>query len=65
MDDQIVMVFSGIMDEAMSIMQVEEVVTVVASSLTWRLKRHRCYVNRDRETAHFRLWHDYFDDDCV
>jgi hypothetical protein len=34
MDDQIVMVFSGIMDEAMSIMQVEEVVTVVASSLT-------------------------------
>jgi hypothetical protein len=65
MDDPITMVFSGVMDEAMSIVQVEEVVATAASSSTRRLKRARRYVNRDREATHFRLRHDYFDDDCV
>jgi hypothetical protein len=65
MEDQIVMAFSGVMDEAMSIRQAEEAATAVTSSSTRRLKRHRCYINSDREVAHFRLWHDYFNDDCV
>jgi hypothetical protein len=59
------MEFSGIMDEAMSIVQVEEAATAATSSSTQRPKRHRRYINRDREAAHFRLLHDYFDDDCV
>jgi hypothetical protein len=46
----------------MSILQAEE---VVASSPARRMKRHRRYINRDREAAHFRLWHGYFNDDCV
>jgi hypothetical protein len=65
MEDQIVMAFSGVMDEAMSIRQAEEAATAVTSSSTRWLKRHRCYINSDREVAHFRLWHDYFNDDCV
>jgi hypothetical protein len=46
-------------------LQAEEVATAAASSSTRGPKRHRRYVNRNRETAHFRLWHDYFNDDCV
>jgi hypothetical protein len=65
MEDHIVMVFSGVMDENMSILQEEEVVADIASSSTWRPKHHRRYVNHDHEAAHFRLRHDYFDDDCV
>jgi hypothetical protein len=53
------------MDEAMSILQVEEAITAATSSSTERLKRHRRYANRDCEATHFRLRHDYFDDDCV
>jgi hypothetical protein len=37
----------------------------VASSSTRQSKRHRCYINRDCEAVHFRLRHDYFDDDYV
>jgi hypothetical protein len=37
----------------------------VASLSTRQSKRHRCYVNRDCEAVHFRLRHDYFDDDYV
>jgi hypothetical protein len=59
------MVFSDVMDEVMSIVQVEEAITTASSSSTRRLKRHRCYINHGREAAHFRLRHDYFDDDCV
>jgi hypothetical protein len=62
MKDQITMTFLGVMDEIMSILKAEEVVT---SSSTWWLKRRRHYVNYDREAAHFRLRHDYFNDDCV
>jgi hypothetical protein len=49
----------------MSILKAEEAAAVAASSSTQRRKRHRHYVNRDYETAHFRLRHNYFDDDCV
>jgi hypothetical protein len=55
------MVFSGIMDQAMSILTVEE----IGSSSTRRSERRRCYVNRDCETAHLRLQHDNFDNNCV
>jgi hypothetical protein len=65
MDDQIVMVFSDVMDEAISILQAEEVVATAASTSTRRSKRHRRYVNRDHKMAHFMLRHNYFDDDCV
>jgi hypothetical protein len=65
MEDQITMAFSGIMDEAMSIVQAKEAAAAVASSSTRQSKHHRCYINRDREVAHFKLRHDYFDDDCV
>jgi hypothetical protein len=57
--------FSGVMDESMSILQVEETTVATASSSTRRSKRHRYYTNRDREAAHLRLWHDYFNDDCM
>jgi hypothetical protein len=63
MEHQIAMTFVGVMNEAMSIAQVEEV--TAASSSTQGPKRRRCYVKRDREAAHFRTRHDYFDDDCV
>jgi hypothetical protein len=65
MNDQIAMVFSSVIDKAMSILQVKETVTPAASLSTRRLKHHRCYVNCDHEAAHFSLRHDYFDDDCV
>jgi hypothetical protein len=65
MEDQIAMAFSSVMNEAMSILQAEEAAATAAWSSTRRLKCHRCYVNGDREVAHFRLRHDYFDDDCV
>jgi hypothetical protein len=48
------MPYSGAMDEAMSILQAEEAVNAAASSLTRRPKHRRCYVNRDREAAHFQ-----------
>jgi hypothetical protein len=53
------------MEEAMSKLQAEEAAAVAASSSTQGTKRRRRYVNRDCEAAHFRPWHDYFDDDCV
>jgi hypothetical protein len=55
MDDQIVMMFTGVMDEAMSITQAEEVAAVAASSSIRGSKRRRCYVKHDHEAAHFRL----------
>jgi hypothetical protein len=61
MEDQIVIAFSGVMDQAMSILVAKE----AGSSSTRRSKRRRRYVNRDREAAHLRLRHDYFNDNCV
>jgi hypothetical protein len=49
------------MEEVMIMLQAEEAVTAATSSSTRGPKRHRRYVNRDREAAHFRLRHDYFD----
>jgi hypothetical protein len=65
MEDQIAIMFSDVMDKAMSIVQAEEAAAAAASSSTRRSKRSRCYINRDHEAAHFRLWHDYFDNDYV
>jgi hypothetical protein len=65
MGDQLTMAFYGVMEEAMSMLQTEEVAATAASSSTRGPKRHRRYVNRDREAAHFMLRHDYFDNDCV
>jgi hypothetical protein len=59
------MAFQGVMEEVMRILQVEEATTAVASSSTRVSKYHRQYVHRDREAAHFKLRHDYFNDDCV
>jgi hypothetical protein len=59
------MIFQGVIEEAMSLLQVEETAVAAASSSTRGPKRHRQYVNRDCETTHFRLWHDYFNDNCV
>jgi hypothetical protein len=59
------MAFSGVMNEVMSIVQAEEAEATVASSSTRRQKRRRRYINRYREVVHFRLRHDYFDDNCV
>jgi hypothetical protein len=53
------------MEEAMSKLQAEEAAAAAASSSTRGTKRRRRYVNRDYEAAHFRPWHDYFDDDYV
>jgi hypothetical protein len=53
--DQLTMMFQGVMEEAMSMLQAEEVVATAASSSTRGPKRRRRYVNRDREAAHFRL----------
>jgi hypothetical protein len=64
-EDQLTMAFQGVMEEDMSMLQVEEDVTAAASSSTRGPKRHQQYVNRDREVAYFRLRHDYFDDGCV
>jgi hypothetical protein len=55
------MAFLGVMDQTMSILIVEE----GGSSSTPRSKHHRCYINRNREAAHLRLRHDYFDNDYV
>jgi hypothetical protein len=41
MEDQLTMVFQGIMEEAMSMLQAEEVVATAASSSTRWPKRHR------------------------
>jgi hypothetical protein len=65
MENQLTMTFQDVMKEVMSMLQAEEVVAAIASSSIRGPKRHRRYVNRDREPAHFRLWHDYFDNDCV
>jgi hypothetical protein len=65
MEDQLTMVFQAVMEEAMSMLQAEEAVAATASSSTRGPKRRRRYVNHDREVTHFRLRHDYFDDDCV
>jgi hypothetical protein len=59
------MTFQGIMKEAMSMLQSEEAAATAASLSTQGPKRHRRYINRDHEAAHFRLRHNYFDDDCV
>jgi hypothetical protein len=64
-EDQIVMAFLGVIDEAMSILEAEESAATAASSSTRQSKHRQCYVNHDREVAHFRLRSDYFDDDCV
>jgi hypothetical protein len=53
--DQLTMMFQGVMEEAMSMLQAEEVVATAASSSTRGPKRRRRYVNHDREAAHFRL----------
>jgi hypothetical protein len=55
MEDQIVMSFSGIIDEAMSVVQAEEATAATASLSTQRPKHHQHYIKRDREVAHFRL----------
>jgi hypothetical protein len=55
MEDQIVMSFSGIIDEAMSVVQAEEATAATASLSTRRPKHRQHYINRDREVAHFRL----------
>jgi hypothetical protein len=39
-DDQLTMAFQGVMEEAMSMLQAEEVAAAVASSSTRELKRH-------------------------
>jgi hypothetical protein len=56
--DQITMAFQDVMEEVMNILQAEEAVVAAASSSTRGPKRHRQYVNRDHEAAHFRLRHD-------
>jgi hypothetical protein len=65
MKDQIIMAFLDVIDEVMSILKAEEAVATTASSSTRRLKRRRRYFNLDREAAHFRVRHDYFNNDCV
>jgi hypothetical protein len=47
------------------IVHAEEAATTSTSSSTRRSKLRWCYVNRDREATHFRLRHDYFNDDCI
>jgi hypothetical protein len=59
------MTFQGIIKEFMSMLQVKEAAATAAFLLTQGPKRRRRYVNRNREAAHFRLRHGYFDDDCV
>jgi hypothetical protein len=65
MEDQLTMTFHGVIKEAMSMLQAEEGAVATASSSTRGPKRHRRYINRDREAAHFMLRYDYFDDDYV
>jgi hypothetical protein len=59
------MVFQCVMEEAMCMLQAEEIAAAAASSSIRGPNRRRRYVNRDRKIAHFMLRHDYFDDDCV
>jgi hypothetical protein len=65
MDDQLNIAFQGVMEEAMSMLQTKKTAVATASSSTRGPKRHRRYINRDHESAYFRLRHDYFDNDCV
>jgi hypothetical protein len=62
---QLTMVFQDVMEEVMSMLQAKEAVIATASSSTRGVKRRQRYVNRDHKAAHFRLLHDYFDDDYV
>jgi hypothetical protein len=64
-DDQLIMMFQDVMKEVMSMLQAEGATAAAASSSTRGLKYRRRYVNRDCEAAHFRLRHNYFDDDWV
>jgi hypothetical protein len=48
MENQLIMAFQGIMEEAMSMLQAEEVMAATASLSTRGPKRCRRYVNRDR-----------------
>jgi hypothetical protein len=48
------MVFSGVMDQAMSILLSEE---TSSSSTRWP-KRHQRHINRDHEAAHFKPHHE-------
>jgi hypothetical protein len=59
------MVFQCVIEEAMRMLQAEEITAAAASSSIRGPNRRQRYVNRDRKAAHFRLRHDYFDDDCV
>jgi hypothetical protein len=62
MEDQItIWHFLGVMEQAMSILAVEE----GGSSLAPWPKRRQRYVNRDHEAAYLKLRLGYFDDDCV
>jgi hypothetical protein len=62
-EDQLTITFQGIIEEVMSILQAKEPVTAAASLSTRGSNHHRWYVNHDREAAHFRLRHNYFNDD--
>jgi hypothetical protein len=65
-EDQIAMMFSGVMDQVMSILATEEMEhSHNCSSSTPQPKHHQRFVNRDLEAAHLRLWYDYFDVVCV
>jgi hypothetical protein len=65
MDDQLTMTFQGIMEEIMNMLQAKELAAAAASSSTRGPKHRPWYINRDHEAAHFKLRHDYFDDDSV
>jgi hypothetical protein len=65
MEDQLTMTFQDVMEEAMSMLQAKDVATVAASSSIQGPKHCRQYINRDCEVAHFKLWHNYFGDDCM
>jgi hypothetical protein len=54
MDDQIAMAFSGVMDEAMSILQAEEATAAIDSSSIQLLKCHRHHVNLEVVASHDR-----------
>jgi hypothetical protein len=49
------------MEEAMSILAAKETSSLLAP---WP-KCHRRYINCDREAAHLRPHHDYFENNCV
>jgi hypothetical protein len=58
MEDQLTMTFQDVMEEAMNMLQTEEVATVAASSSIQGSKHCRQYINRDCEVAHFKLRHN-------